>query len=172
LLILGAQHQESVLKVLHSDSVMIVASLLMCSAPLSAQQTDDRAPGSPPHPSSAWQCRDLTPARAGAHLRYEFRLGGTIAASADTSLGDAHRVVELAFDRRGEMIQFRDRAPVTAPTPGFIELAGVRDAYGALSAREWTPTIGGGTRTRELAAAEVDAVLRTARAFWDQRCSA
>lgn len=128
--------------------------------------------GSPLMATSEWRCRNLTPARAGAHLRYEFRLGGTIAAAADTSLGDAHRVVELAFDQRGELIQFRDRAPVTEPAPGIIELAGVRDAYGALSARERSPTVGGGTRTRELASAELDAVLRTARAFWDQQCSA
>jgi hypothetical protein len=129
--------------------------------------------GSSPPATSEWRCRNLTPARVDAHLRYEFRLGGTLVESAaDTSLGDARRVVELAFDERGELVQFRDRAPVTDPAPGIIELAGVRDTYGALSARERTPTVGGGTRTRELAAAELDTVLRTARAFWSQRCSA
>lgn len=154
-----------------SLSLALVGGLVCLAAPLHAQGTPEERVGGHPRTGRSWQCQDLTPARSGAHLRFEFRLSGVgLAATADTTLGPSLRVVEIAFDSRGSVVQLRDRARLAGTIDQVLEIAGVRNAEGALTAREWSPRADGGVTVRDLDPATLSRLDEMIRTFWAMRC--
>ena len=161
----------SIVTIVRPISLALFGWLLCLSAPLQAQATPEERVGGHPRTLPSWQCKDLTPTRSGAHLRFEFRLSGVgLAVTADTTLGPSLRVVEIAFDARGTAVQLRDRARLAGTIDQVHEIAGVRNAEGALTAREWSPRADGGVTVSALDPATLSRLDEIVRTFWAMRC--
>lgn len=162
----------SAASLIRTPSLALTCWLLCTAVPLRAQETPEDRVGARPLTVRSWQCRDLTPTRRGAHLRFEFQLSHGVGQPAvgDTALGPSLRVVEIAFDARGTVVQLRDRARLAGTIDQVLEIAGVRNAEGALTAREWSPRADGGVTVRDLDPATRSRLDEMVRTFWAMRC--